>query len=173
MCHLSCISSSSKAKALSTHFLSGEPDLVRTSRCDVPAGEAADGIAPDPAHRGFSPFFLPGEARILKRSGVHAASPSDLNEVYKKSPSARDPEPVAALCQRRRRSQTDAKANEAAFGARDSCPATIRTYFVEKAKMVVLSNFPPGRRIVEGKFGWWMESGKCWVSRQNRPCLPV
>ena len=32
-------------------------------------------------------------------------------------------------------------------------------YFVENAKIVVLSNLSPGRRIVEGKLGWLMESG--------------
>ena len=29
----------------------------------------------------------------------------------------------------------------------------------------------PGRRMVEGKLGWFGESGKCWVSRQKPSCL--
>ncbi len=38
-----------------------------------------------------------------------------------------------------------------------------------KRYSVVERNSSPGRRTVEGKWGWLGESGKCWVSRQNPP----
>jgi hypothetical protein len=33
-------------------------------------------------------------------------------------------------------------------------------------------NVSPGFRIVEGKAGWFGESGKCWVSRQKPERCP-
>ena len=39
--------------------------------------------------------------------------------------------------------------------------------YVENRKMVVLWNVAPGFRTTEGNFGWFGESGKCCVSRQN------
>lgn len=42
-----------------------------------------------------------------------------------------------------------------------------RPYLVENLKTVVLSNFWPGRRTVDGKWGLLGESGKCCVSRQK------
>jgi len=41
------------------------------------------------------------------------------------------------------------------------------SYRVENLKMVVLWNFWPGRRTVEGKCSLLGESGKCCVSRQK------
>ena len=41
------------------------------------------------------------------------------------------------------------------------------SYRVENLKLVVLWNFWPGRRTVEGKCSLLGESGKCCVSRQN------
>jgi hypothetical protein len=40
-------------------------------------------------------------------------------------------------------------------------------FLVEKRRMVVDWKVSPGFSSVEGKFGWFGESGKCWVSRQN------
>ena len=40
----------------------------------------------------------------------------------------------------------------------------------ENRKTVVDSKGLPGRRTVEGKFGWLGESGKCCVSTQKAPC---
>ena len=42
-----------------------------------------------------------------------------------------------------------------------------KPYRVENLKMVVLWNFWPGRRTVEGKCSLLGESGKCCVSRQK------
>ena len=41
------------------------------------------------------------------------------------------------------------------------------SYLAEKAKRVKLSNTSPARRTQLGHSGWWMASGKCWVSRQT------
>ena len=40
-------------------------------------------------------------------------------------------------------------------------------FLVLKARTVFERYSRPGRRIVEGKSGWFGESGKCWVSRQK------
>ena len=38
-------------------------------------------------------------------------------------------------------------------------------------KVVVECIVAPGCRTVLGKSGWFGESGKCWVSRQNPVCF--
>ena len=40
-------------------------------------------------------------------------------------------------------------------------------YFAENVNKVVSFNGFPGRTTIEGKFLWWMASGKCCVSRQT------
>ena len=44
---------------------------------------------------------------------------------------------------------------------------TVIAYCTENLKIVVEWKCCPGFSSVEGKLGWFGESGKCWVSRQN------
>ncbi len=44
-------------------------------------------------------------------------------------------------------------------------------YFAVNLCTVTDRKTRPGSRIVVGKFGWFGESGKCWVSRQKAACF--
>jgi hypothetical protein len=44
---------------------------------------------------------------------------------------------------------------------------TAHYFIVENRYIVVLLNCSPGCNTVLGKFEWFGESGKCWVSRHS------